>query len=80
MEIGEGMARRFIVKEIITETFPEYRKEYGVYEYVENTFIHTKDECANLIVLTYNLLIAEKICELLEVDEFIYINKENKGE
>lgn len=70
------MKRNFIVKPIVTAMSPiEYERMYGVFEYVEDTGIHIKDEYADLIVLTYSELIAEKIAELLEVDEFMHDNK-----
>ena len=70
------MNRNFIVKPIVTAMSPlEYERMYGVFEYVEDIGIHTKDEYADLIVLTYSELIAEKIAELLEADEFMHDNK-----
>lgn len=70
------MKRDFIVKPIVTAMSPiEYERMYGVFEHIEDTHIHCKDELANLIVLCYNESIAEKIRELLEIDEFIYDNK-----
>ena len=70
------MKRNFIVKPIVTAmSLIEYERMYGVFEYVEDIGIHTKDEYADLIVLTYSELIAEKISELLEADEFMHDNK-----
>ncbi len=72
------MNRNFIVKPIVTAMSPiEYERMYGVFEYVEDIGIHTKDEYSDLIVLTYSELIAEKIRELLEADEFMHDNKSN---
>ena len=44
------MKRNFIVKPIVTAmSLIEYERMYGVFEYVEDIGIHTKDEYADCI-------------------------------
>ena len=64
---------RFIVKEFIEGNYFERETRYGVYEYVENTFkhVHTNEDLCNLVVVCHTKLVAEKICELLNVDNYI---------
>ena len=70
------MKRNFIVKPIVTAMSPiECERMYGVFEYVEDTHIHCKDELANLIVLCHSEKKKKKIREILEIDEFIYDNE-----
>ena len=68
---------RYIIKQVDVGGYLVPDIKYGVYYYVENTGIHTPmdDRYSNLVVLCNTKLIAEKICELLELDNYIEENK-----
>jgi hypothetical protein len=68
---------RYYVDTFLEGDYFEREVKYAVYHYVENTFkhIHTNEDLCNLVVVCNTRLIAEKICELLNVDNYIEENK-----
>ena len=70
------MKNRYVVRQIFEGNSVYRRCMYGVFYEVEDTGIHTNDEYGNLVVLCHNELIAQKIRELLECDDFI--ERENR--
>ena len=73
---GENMGR-YEVKQVDVGGYLVPDVKYGVYYYVENTGIHTpKDDIySNLVVLCNTEFIADKVRELLELDNYIEENK-----
>lgn len=67
------MKNRYYVQEYISGDYFEREVKYAVYYYVENTFkhIHTNEDLCNLVVVCNTKLIAEKICELLNLSDFL---------
>ena len=67
------MKEKYIVKPIVNVTAVEYVRTYGVYENyaTDPDRRHCNDHYANLVVECKSELIAEKIAELLNIDDFI---------
>ena len=68
---------RYEVKQVDVGGYLVPDVKYGVYYRVENTGIHTpKDDIySNLVILCNTEFIANKIRELLELDNYIEENK-----
>lgn len=73
---GENMGR-YEVRQVDVGGYLVPDVKYGVYYHVENTGIHTpKDDIySNLVVLCNTEFVADKIRELLELDNYIGENK-----
>ena len=71
--------KRYYVKPIIEQCPWDCDVKYGVYDASpkDPEKIHCRLDDPNLILWTYNKLNAEKIAELLEVDDYIH-ETENK--
>lgn len=63
---------RYYVKPIVEMNVFDSSVRWGVYEYSENTGIHCKETDPNLILWTYSEVSADKIREILEIDDFTW--------
>jgi hypothetical protein len=71
------MKNRYIVKEFLEGDYFEREVRYAVYYHVENTFkhIHANEDLCNLVVVCNTRLVADKIAEILNVEDYIQENK-----
>lgn len=69
--------KNYYVKPIVQISPCQYDRKYGIFskQPKDETKIHCKDEDANLVLWVYDEIIAEKIAELLDIDDFINENK-----
>lgn len=68
-----GEYTNYYVKALVQVSPIEYNRTYGVFmkRPEDTTHIHCDDEEANMILWTYDELIANKIAELLDIDDYI---------
>ena len=70
---------RYYVKPIVEMNPIDSSVRWGVYDgQPKNTGIHCKETDPNLIVWTYSEITAEKIAELLMIDDFTWENMDFK--
>lgn len=68
--------KKYYVKQIVSISPCEYDRKYGIFmsEPKDPEKIHCKEDDPNLIVWTYDKLIADKIAELLDIDDYMHEN------
>lgn len=80
--LKESSMRKFCnyyVKPIVNISTFDYDRKWGVFAKrpEDTTKIHCKDEDANLILWVYDEIVAYKIAELLDVDDYMHETENN---